>query len=117
MRAVFASIISGKPNASAIDDLNALLADAANHMRLVRGSSGRIVRGWDALGHSPESLLWPVLWAAAELVASDDVDRLRVCGGNDCGWVYVDRSRNGLRRWCEMSVCGTAEKNRRRALR
>ncbi|HEV2853834.1 MAG TPA: CGNR zinc finger domain-containing protein [Thermoanaerobaculia bacterium] len=32
----------------------------------------------------------------------------------DCGWMYVDCSRNGLRRWCEMETCGTLEKSRRR---
>jgi predicted RNA-binding Zn ribbon-like protein len=31
--------------------------------------------------------------------------------------MYVDRSRNGLRRWCQMEVCGTKEKSRQRALR
>ncbi len=35
-------------------------------------------------------------------------------GGDDCGWMYVDRSRNGLRRWCQMRTCGTREKSRRR---
>jgi predicted RNA-binding Zn ribbon-like protein len=28
--------------------------------------------------------------------------------------MYVDRSRNGLRRWCQMETCGTREKSRRR---
>jgi predicted RNA-binding Zn ribbon-like protein len=55
--------------------------------------------------------------AAAALLSSDDTAKLRICGGPDCGWIYVDRSRNGLRRWCEMSVCGTREKSRRRSVR
>ena len=45
---------------------------------------------------------------------AEEAERIRVCGGPDCGWVYVDRSRNGLRRWCEMETCGTQEKSRRR---
>jgi predicted RNA-binding Zn ribbon-like protein len=64
-----------------------------------------------------DSPLWPVVRSAAELLASSDVERLRVCAGDDCGWAYVDRSRNGLRRWCQMSTCGTAEKTRRRRQR
>ncbi|MEO8561896.1 MAG: CGNR zinc finger domain-containing protein [bacterium] len=40
---------------------------------------------------------------------------VRQRGGADCGWLYVDRSRNGLRRWCQMEVCGTREKSRKRA--
>ncbi|MGH7713928.1 MAG: CGNR zinc finger domain-containing protein [Gemmatimonadaceae bacterium] len=117
LREVFASVVSGRPSAKALEKLNALLADAATHMCIVRGRAGRLGRGWAALGESPESLLWPVVWAAADFVASRDIEKLRMCAGHDCGWLYVDRSRNGLRRWCEMSVCGTAEKNRRRARR
>ena len=114
---VFASAVAGRANVKGLENVNELLADAAAHVRLVRGPGSRLVRGWAGLGESPESLLWPVVWAAAELLSSSDVERLRMCAGEDCGWMYVDRSRNGLRRWCEMSVCGTAEKNRRRAMR
>jgi predicted RNA-binding Zn ribbon-like protein len=31
--------------------------------------------------------------------------------------MFVDRSRNGFRRWCQMATCGTEEKTRRRAAR
>ena len=114
---LFASLVNGDDGKLTLDRLNALVADAAAHVRLVKASGSRLTRGWDALGDSPESVLWPVVWRAAELLASAETDRLRICGGQDCGWLYLDRSRNGLRRWCEMSVCGTVEKNRRRAQR
>ena len=64
-----------------------------------------------------ESPLWPVVLAAATLLTSPDADRLRVCAQPDCGWFLVDRSRNGLRRWCSMADCGTREKSRRRAVK
>ena len=64
-----------------------------------------------------ESVMWPVVRSAAELLVSDEAGRIRECGGPECGWMYVDRSRNGLRRWCEMESCGTREKSRRRANR
>jgi predicted RNA-binding Zn ribbon-like protein len=62
-------------------------------------------------------VLWPVAWTAAALLTSDEAGKIRVCGGVDGGWMYVDRSRNGLRRWCRMETCGTCEKSRRRAER
>jgi predicted RNA-binding Zn ribbon-like protein len=117
VQAVFASVAAGRTNADALDRLNALVAQAGPHVRVIRDAGGRFRRGWDALGHSPESMLWPVVWAAAELLSSDESEKVRMCAGSDCGWLYVDRSRNGLRRWCEMSVCGMAEKNRRRTSR
>lgn len=36
--------------------------------------------------------------------------RLKACPGPDCEWVFVDRSRNGSRRWCQMSACGNRAK-------
>ena len=94
--------------------LNPLLADALAHLALTPSASGAAL-GWQGLGERLESPLWPVVWSAARLLASEEADRIRVCAGTDCGWMYVDRSRNGLRRWCEMETCGTREKNRRRA--
>jgi predicted RNA-binding Zn ribbon-like protein len=36
--------------------------------------------------------------------------RLKVCPGEDCGWMFFDHSRNQSGRWCSMSVCGGREK-------
>jgi predicted RNA-binding Zn ribbon-like protein len=35
-------------------------------------------------------------------------DRLRACPR--CGWLFLDTSRGGKRRWCNMRVCGNREK-------
>ncbi len=39
--------------------------------------------------------------------------RVKACRGTDCGWVFVDASRNGSRRWCEMASCGNRAKTAR----
>ena len=114
LMAVFAAAIARRHSALALERLNALFTEAAVHMRVVRDPRGGLQRGWAGLGDAPASVLWPVIGRAVDLLASPDARKLRMCAGRDCGWLYVDRSRNGLRRWCEMSVCGTAEKNRRR---
>ena len=65
----------------------------------------------------PGELLIPdrLAHAAVELVRTVDLAQLRVCpvpeGG--CGWLFLDRSRNGSRRWCAMEDCGTQAKSRR----
>jgi predicted RNA-binding Zn ribbon-like protein len=56
-------------------------------------------------------MLWPVAHAAAGLLTSGNLDRLKLCAG--CYWVFLDASRNRSRRWCTMEVCGTDEKKRR----
>jgi predicted RNA-binding Zn ribbon-like protein len=38
--------------------------------------------------------------------------RIRVCGADDCGLLFVDRSRPGRRRWCSMERCGNRAKTR-----
>ena len=117
LMAVFAATIARRHSALALERLNALYTDAAVHMRVVRDPRGGLQRGWAGLGDAPGSVLWPVIGRAVDVLASPDARKLRMCAGRDCGWIYVDRSRNGLRRWCEMAVCGTAEKNRRRVRR
>ncbi|MFE9915168.1 CGNR zinc finger domain-containing protein [Micromonospora sp. NPDC005553] len=53
--------------------------------------------------------------AALDLMVAADLTRVRRCpvleGG--CGWLFLDRTRNGSRRWCRMADCGNAVKARR----
>jgi predicted RNA-binding Zn ribbon-like protein len=53
--------------------------------------------------------------AALDVLRTADLTRVRRCpvpeGG--CGWLFLDHSRNGSRRWCRMADCGTAAKTRR----
>src|SRR5262245_33212009 len=46
---------------------------------------------------------WPVARAAALLLTGPDRAIVRKCGASDCAWLFVDRSRNGTRRWCDMA--------------
>jgi predicted RNA-binding Zn ribbon-like protein len=61
-----------------------------------------------------EVIPWVAAQAAAELLLADDVDRWRICPSAACGWMFVDATKNGRRRWCEMATCGTRAKDRRR---
>ena len=120
LQRAFASAAAGQPLGIELDALDPYLAAAARrrcHRPAADATAGgAAVRwAWREAGAHLESPLWPVVWHAAELLASHDVARVRVCGAADCGWMYVDRSRNGLRRWCQMEVCGTRAKSRRRA--
>ncbi|HSO48667.1 MAG TPA: CGNR zinc finger domain-containing protein [Rhizobiaceae bacterium] len=49
--------------------------------------------------------------SALRLAAEPPVERLRICG--HCGWLFLDRSKNRSRMWCDMAVCGNREKARR----
>lgn len=49
--------------------------------------------------------------SALMLVSAGTPDRLKICG--HCGWLFMDRSKNRSRTWCDMSVCGNREKANR----
>jgi predicted RNA-binding Zn ribbon-like protein len=53
--------------------------------------------------------------AALDVLRTADLTRLRRCpiSESGCGWLFLDQSRNGSRRWCRMADCGTAAKARR----
>jgi predicted RNA-binding Zn ribbon-like protein len=115
LRRLFLELANGSVSAGALADFNLILAPALRQLRVMQpGSARHLQLGWEDQERRLDSVLWPVLWSAAALIASEEASRIRVCGGEDCGWMYVDRSRNGLRRWCQMESCGTREKTRRR---
>jgi predicted RNA-binding Zn ribbon-like protein len=68
---------------------------------------------WDRERSALDRVLCRVSQSAAELFTHGDLARLRVCGGDDCGWLFEDTSRNGRRHWCDMRDCGNVAKVRR----
>jgi predicted RNA-binding Zn ribbon-like protein len=62
----------------------------------------------------PETVLGPVAESAAELLTSDELDRVKECPAPDgYGWLFLDTSRNRSRHWCSMRDCGNVSKVRR----
>jgi predicted RNA-binding Zn ribbon-like protein len=60
-----------------------------------------------------DRLLGPIAWSAADVLASDQVDHVRQCADAECGWLFVDATKNHSRRWCAMSDCGSHAKAKR----
>jgi predicted RNA-binding Zn ribbon-like protein len=54
-----------------------------------------------------------VAYRMVEQVLSLPTERLHICQGPNCSWVFIDSSKAGRRRWCDMAVCGNAAKFRR----
>lgn len=111
---LFMAAIEGK-EASAEDlaRLNAALSQALARLALVATPAG-LVLDWPADDLPLERVLFPVARSAAEGLSSPaDVSRLRHCAGEDCGWLFLDQSRNRSRRWCDMKDCGNRAKARR----
>ena len=56
-------------------------------------------------------VLDPIAYAAGQLLLAIDRPPVKECPG--CGWLFLDRSRNSSRRWCDMRTCGSRDKMRR----
>jgi predicted RNA-binding Zn ribbon-like protein len=96
--------------------LNRALAEAPERETLARADNGY---AW-AVQHintSSAALLAPVLWSAADLLTHADRRRVRRCANDACLWLFVDESKAGTRRWCDMSSCGNRAKSRRHYLK
>jgi predicted RNA-binding Zn ribbon-like protein len=119
VKQIFDGFATGQPNRRAIEAFNRQLSEALPWLRIAvspRARDGGAAADW-IWGVSParlDAVLWPILWTTAVLLTSSDSERIKGCASPDCGWMFVDRSRNGLRRWCAMDTCGTLEKTQRR---
>jgi predicted RNA-binding Zn ribbon-like protein len=52
-----------------------------------------------------------ILHSAFALAFSPEAKRIKVCG--NCGWLFIDRTRNGNKRWCIPEICGNRTRSRR----
>ena len=113
---ILSSLASGNAvSGSDLERLNAVWREGQSHARLVVSSSGFSL-GWD---DEPclERLLRAVAASAIHLLASPQVLQVRRCAGANCDWLFLDTSRNHLRRWCSMDECGNRAKMQRRQAR
>ena len=99
------------PAKADMEKFNQKLAAVMTHAR-IESTQGEFAWGWEE-SDAFDQVTWPVVRAAADLLASHNLERVKTCGSDDCGWLFVDTSRNGSRRWCDMSDCGNRAKARR----
>lgn len=112
LQALFSRTARKRPLSPAtLVEFNRMLSEVMPQAR-VAADGDRFGWTWtksDAL----DQMLRPVVRAAADLLISDLLPRLRECSGRDCSRLFLDTSRNGSRRWCSMETCGNRSKVRR----
>jgi len=92
--------------------LNAALEESAAHGRIVH-TSRRFAWQWIGTENYLDSVLWPVARAAAELLTSEEIAKVRICASDKCAWLFLDQTKNHRRRWCDMKTCGNRVKAQR----
>lgn len=63
------------------------------------------------LAPSEDSLECATARSALRLLGEPAAERMKICG--NCGWLFLDRSKNRSRYWCDMAVCGNRAKANR----
>jgi predicted RNA-binding Zn ribbon-like protein len=90
--------------------LASFLVACAHGLKGERGGIGDAEKPFGD-GTTPLALEAAMAVSALSLLAPDKRKRLKICA--NCDWLFLDRSRNSSRMWCDMKVCG----NRRKAKR
>jgi len=99
------------PQSTDLAALDLARLQAISHSHVDRVGKGYAL-DWDDKT-ALDQMLWQIAVSAVELMTSENVTRVRECRGDACDWLFVDTSRNHLRRWCSMSACGNRSKARR----
>ena len=104
------------PPPDALELLSRVAQKARATHRLV--VDGGVLR-WDRAGIAElDGIHLTLAEAAADLFTQTErLPRLKECFGRNCGWLFLDTSRNGRRRWCCEADCGTPARVRRHRAR
>ncbi len=109
---VFATVAAGgSPKPADILALDEARLEAINHTKIDRSLTAFVVDWADKT--ALDRILWPIALSAAELLTTSNLTHVRECEGDICDWLFVDTSRNHLRRWCSMAECGNRAKAQR----
>ena len=107
-----AMVMESAPQTIDLETVNHELLNARKNERLASTENGFQWR-WTDSETALDRMLWSITQSAAEFLMTGDLSRLRECGGEKCGWLFEDTSRNRSRQWCTMEDCGNVAKVRR----
>ncbi|MBN9382427.1 MAG: CGNR zinc finger domain-containing protein [Chitinophagaceae bacterium] len=108
---LFSAIAKGQdPSPATMDEFNKTLGDCFSKLRVTVSSLKPDVSlaDNDALLDEPIRL---VMRSAYDILTTEKMERIKECPA--CGWLFIDRTKNGKRRWCDMKVCGSNDKAKR----
>jgi predicted RNA-binding Zn ribbon-like protein len=91
--------------------LRAAVGQAIRHRVLRPVPEGGAAWAWDAepddFGRVAQQLAWH---AALLLTDQTKLARVKECPGENCGWLFLDTTKNGSRLWCSSRDCGNRDK-------
>jgi predicted RNA-binding Zn ribbon-like protein len=113
LHSLFVARIEGaEPTRAQLAQLSAFAAEAQAAARLETTDDGRVEWRWAKSDLA--SVRHVAVTSAIELLRAEPTARLRQCPGDHCGWLFLDTSKRGNRRWCSMRECGQEAKDEQR---
>lgn len=94
----------------ALAEINRVLGRSAVTRRVEWRNDGSFTRAFVPVGDAFAGLMIPIVESAADALIHGELARVRRCGDPRCPRVFYDSTRNGRRRWCDMSTCGNRAK-------
>lgn len=105
---VFSTIAKKRqPDPGDLAGLTVYISDAYTNVSLDWDKQQRVVTP-DFNAPAMEQVNWRIAASALELLSGPRLGQVKECPS--CGWLFLDKSRNGSRRWCSMSTCGDVHK-------
>ena len=87
-------------------------AQLPDRLAILQDGSGPVLSA-GAPAHPGRYALGLIARDAAEMLGTEQRERVRICASDTCSARFYDHSRNGQRRWCSMRGCGNVAKARR----
>lgn len=97
------------PQHADVDGVRRVMTEAFNHAEI----TSVVPLRWEVSVRGVRDLPRLVALSAWRLLQFDDLTRLRQCRDADCGWLFLDRSKNASRVWCNAADCGNRTRVRR----
>jgi predicted RNA-binding Zn ribbon-like protein len=108
---------SAKARGDALTEINRVLGRSAGTRRLEEREDGGYARTFVTVGDAFAALMVPIVDSAAESLIAGELARVRRCADPRCARVFLDTTKNGRRRWCDMATCGNRAKAARHRAR
>ncbi|WP_420334093.1 CGNR zinc finger domain-containing protein [Roseibium sp.] len=100
--------------AGTLEELKGLRSDLRTALRESKasGSLNAVQELEFGTEEGPQPLLEGLLAASAISILADPRERgrLKMCPGDNCGWLFIDETKNSRRTWCSMESCGNRAK-------
>ncbi len=90
-----------------LPEFNLLQADSASRQRLIYKEGNFTVEQVNA-GGDLTAPAWHAVHSLSRMLTENELPRIKECP--KCGWVFLDKTRNGKRIWCNPAYCGTSDK-------